>query len=188
MKKLVCTALLLGLTGPAMAEGFNYNFVSASYGTVDFDDIDVDGNIFDIGLSLAISENFHVFGNYESADLDFGVDASGYSAGIGFNTPISNVIDVVAQVSYEYAEVDVGFDDADDNGYGLAVGLRAAVSEAVELNAGLKYVDFGDGGDGTALGAAFLFNLTESIALGLAATWDDDVTSYSLGGRVYFGN
>lgn len=188
MKRTIYVALLLGLTGPAMAEGFNYNFVSASYGTVDFDDIDVDGNIFDVGLSLAISENFHLFGAYESADLDFGVDASGYSAGIGFNTPISNVIDVVAQVSYEYAEIDFGVADADDSGYGLAVGLRAAVSDAVELNAGLKYVDFGDGGDSTALGAGFLFNVTEAIALGLTASWDDDVTAYGLGGRVYFGN
>ena len=180
--------LLLAFSAAASAEGFNYTFVSAGYGTVDFDDVDVDGDGFDIGGSVAVADNIHLFAGYEIANLDFDVDASGFNAGIGYNTPLSNVIDFVAALSYEYVELDVpGFGSVDENGYGLGAGLRFAATEALELNAGLKYVDLGDSDD-TGFGVGGLYNFTETFALGLTGNWTDDATSYSIGGRLYFGD
>lgn len=184
-RSLLFLFVALGLAGTANAE-FNYNLVSASYGTVDFDDLDVDGDGFGLAASFAIAENFHVFGGVDTADLDFDVDLTSWSAGMGYNTPISEKVDVIAQLSYENLEVDTPFGDADDDGFGLGVGLRVAASEKVELNGSVTYVDLSDSGDNTALGAGFLFNFTESISAGVQASFDDDVNVYSVTGRIYF--
>ena len=75
----------------------------------------------------------------------------------------------------------------DETGFGFGVGLRFAAASNVELNAGIDYVDYGSGGDDTALSLGGLYNFTPSFALGLAGSWGDDVSSYSLSGRFYFG-
>ncbi|MDH4108925.1 MAG: outer membrane beta-barrel protein [Gammaproteobacteria bacterium] len=186
MKRYLLLVVLAAASVPAAAQGFNYNFVEATYGQLDFDDLNVDGDFFGVGGSLAINENFHGIAAYESADLDFGVDATSWNIGVGFNTPISPVIDVVAQLTYESVEVSLGSAEADDDGLGLAVGLRANVSEAVELNFGVKYVDLDDSGDDTALGAAFLMDLTDNFAIGLNGSWGDDASAYGIFGRFYF--
>ncbi|MCH8101432.1 MAG: outer membrane beta-barrel protein [Proteobacteria bacterium] len=189
MKYPVMVLMILGLTGAALAEDFDYDFVSGSYGQIDIDDLDGDGDVFGLGLSIGIADNLHMFADYQGSDLDFGLDVSEWSVGIGFNTPISDVMDVVAQLSYEYVDLDVaGFGGFDDDGYGLSIGLRAAMSESVEINAGISYIDLSDSGDNTTLDAGFLFNVSETIALGVDGSWDDDVSIYRLTGRVYFGN
>ena len=81
-----------------------------------------------------------------------------------------------------------GFGSVDDNGIGLGVGLRYAVNEQFEIDAGISYVDFSDGGDDTTFGAGFLYNITESFSVGVGGDWGDDATAYSIGGRFYFGN
>lgn len=189
MKFPVMVLMILGLTSAARAEVFDYNFVSGSFGQVDIDDVNVDGDVYGLGLSIGIAETFHLFADYQGSDRDFGRDVSEWSVGVGYNTPISDVIDVVAQLSYEYVDLDLrGLGGFDDDGYGLSVGLRAAMSESVEIEAGISYVDFSDSGDNTTFDAGFLFNLSETIALGVNGSWDDDVSIYRLTGRVYFGN
>ena len=156
---------------------------------VDNNDLNVDGDVYGLGLSIGIAENIHLFADYQGSDLDFGLDVSEWSVGIGYNTPISDVIDVVAELSYEYVDLDTrGFGGFDDDGYGLSVGLRAAMSEVVEIDADISYADFSDSGDNTTFNAGFLFNISDTIALGVDGSWDDDVSIYRLTGRVYFGN
>ncbi|MDH5215976.1 MAG: hypothetical protein OEY04_17430, partial [Gammaproteobacteria bacterium] len=62
----------------------------------------------------------------------------------------------------------------------------ALVSPQVELHGGVTYVDLSDSGSDTALDAGFRFNFNERFALGIAASWGDDVSIYSLAGRIYF--
>ena len=97
--------LVLALSASASAEDFDYSFLSIGYGVIDFDDIGVDGDGLNIGGSFAINDTIHVFGLYQAADLDFDIDASTFSAGIGYNTSVSPAVDLVARLSYEYAEV-----------------------------------------------------------------------------------
>lgn len=188
MKRVLLLALLsLGIASTANAE-FNYNFVQGTYGQIDFDDINVDGDNFGLGLSLAITDEFHLFGNAEFADLDFNIDADAWKAGVGYNTSISPIVDVVAQLSFQSIELDGPGPggNLDDTGLGVAVFLRFALTDLVELNGGVEHVEFDDFGDNTALTGAALFNLTERFTLGLTASFDDDVEQYSLAGRVYF--
>lgn len=189
MKRMLTAVLLLASASLAQAE-FNYNYVSASFSQTEFDDINIDGNAFGFGGSFAISDEFHVFGNYGVGELDddFGVsaDVDQFSVGFGYNVPITPNVDVVATASYEYVEVSVdGFGSADDNGYGLGLGLRLAASEQLELHGGMVYVDFGD--DDTGFGAGLLYNFTPQFALGVDGDWTDDTSSYGVTGRLYFG-
>jgi hypothetical protein len=86
-----------------------------------------------------------------------------------------------------YAEFEVpGLGSSDDNGLGLGLGLRALVSPQVELHGGVNYVELSDSGNDTVLGAGFRFNFNEQFAAGLAGSWGDDVSTYTLTGRIYF--
>lgn len=177
--------VVAGLAGTARAE-FSYDWVGASYGNVDFDDLNVDGDGFGFDVTLGIAESFHLFGAAETADLDFNVDLTRWRAGIGYNTPLSETVDVIGQLSYERIDIDTTIGGGDDDGFGLGVGIRVDATSLVELNGAIRYVDFSDSGDDTVLDAGVLFNLTESFSVGLNGTFDDDVNTYRLAGRFYF--
>lgn len=185
MKRLGLIVLLASFAGTAHAE-FNYDWVGVSYGNVDFDDLNVDGDGVGFDLTLGITESFHLFGGAETADLDFNVDITRWAAGVGFNTPMTETIDVIAQLSYENLEVDTALGSADDDGFGLGVGMRVAVSDLVEINGAISYVDFDDAGDDTVFDVGTWFNITESISIGINGSFDDDVNTYRLAGRFYF--
>lgn len=188
MLRSTLVLLTLGLSVSASAADFDYNYFTLGYGTTDFDDINVDGDGFKAEGSFAINNRYHVFGNYDAAGLDFGIDATQFSAGLGLNHGLSDAVDLVARLSYEYAEVDAPLvASVDDSGIGLGVGLRVSASEQLELNAGIKYVDFGDGGDDTGFSAAGLYNFSDAFALSVGGSWSDDISSYTIGGRFYFG-
>lgn len=188
MLRSVLTLLLLAIAVSASAKEFDYSFFQLSYGNVEYDDVNVDGDGFGLSGSYAINEDFHVFGGYQAAGLDFGIDATSLGAGLGWHTTLSPVVDLVASVSYQYVELDAsGFGSVDDNGLGLGVGLRFAASDLLELNAGINYVDLSDSGGDTGFGVGGLYSFTDAFALGLSADWSDDVSSYTLSGRFYFG-
>jgi len=187
MNRFVSFLLLMGLSAGAAAEGLNYNFIELGYGRVDIEDADIDGDGFSVGGSFAVSDEFHLFGNYSTADFDFDVDFTQFDLGIGFNTAIADNIDVVAKLSYEYVEIEAsGFGSEDDNGYGIGIGLRALVSPQVELHGGVDHVDLSDSGSDTSLVAGFRFNFMERFSVGLAGSWGDDFSTYTLAGRMYF--
>ncbi|MGI9236352.1 MAG: outer membrane beta-barrel protein [Woeseiaceae bacterium] len=184
------TLVLLALTfaASANAKDFDYSFFQLGYGNVEYDDVNVDGDGFGLAGSYSINEDFHVFGGYEAAGLDFGVDATALSAGLGWHTSLSPVVDLIASVSYQYIELDAsGIASVDDNGLGLGVGLRFAASELLELNAAINHVDFSDTDGDTGFAAGGLYSFTDAFALGLGGNWSDDVSSYTLSGRFYFG-
>lgn len=188
MLRSTLALLALALSASASAYDFDYTYVDLGYGQVEFDDVNVDGDGFGIGGSFAISPAFHLFAGYTMADLDFDVDATGLNAGIGWHTGLSDVVDFVATLSYEYVELDAsGFGSVDDNGIGLGAGLRFAASEDLEINGGISYVDLSDSGDETSFGIGGLYKFTEAFALGLSGEWGDDTSSYTLTGRFYFG-
>lgn len=180
--------LILTFSASVNAQGFDYNYLQLSYGNVEFDNINVDGDGLGLSGSYALNPDWHVFAGYEAAGLDFGIDATTFGAGVGYNTEMSPTIDMFARLSYQYVELDApGISGADDSGLGLGVGLRFAASEELELSGGINYVDFGDGGDDTGFSAGLLYSFTEAFSLGLGGSWSDDASSYTISGRFYFG-
>jgi hypothetical protein len=180
--------LLLTFSASVSAQGFDYNYLQLDYGRVDFDDIDIDGDGIGISGSFAINPDWHVFAAYQGVDLDFGLDATTFGVGIGYNTELSQTVDAFARFSYQRVDLDApGPGNFDDDGLGFGVGLRFAASETLELNAAIDYVDFDDSGDDTALTVGGLYSFSDAFALGLSASFSDDVTAYTLNGRFYFG-
>ena len=177
---------LVPLSGTAIAEDFDYSFIEGYYGQTDFDGIDGDG--IGIGGSFALTETLHAFGGYSTGDFDAGFDLNTLEIGMGYNMTVSDAVDFVASLSYVSAEVDAGvFGSADENGYGLGVGLRAMASPTLELNGGIEYVDLGDAGSDTGFGAGFLYHFSDAFGVGLSGSWADDVNTYALRGRFSFG-
>jgi hypothetical protein len=187
MKRFVSFVLLMSLAGAVSAEGLSYTYAELGYGRVNIDSPDVDGDGFGIGGSFALTDQFHLLGSYQTADFDFGVDYNELNLGVGFNTAMTDAIDVVASLSYVNVDVSAsGFGSADDNGYSVGVGLRGLVSPQVELFGGLEFVDLNDSGNDTVFGAGFRFNINEMFSVGLSGEWGDDVSSYTLMGRANF--
>ena len=121
--------LLLAISASAGAKDFDYNFFQLTYGNIEIDDINVDGDGLGLAGSYAINPDFHVFAGYEAAGLDFGIDATTLGAGLGWHTTLSPVVDLVASISYQYVELDApGAGSIDDNGLGLGVGLQVVAA------------------------------------------------------------
>jgi hypothetical protein len=186
MMRSVLFTTLLALSATAGAQGFDYNYIQASYQQVEYDDFDDDGDGLGLDVSFALSDNFHLFGGYAGLDVDTDVDTSAWHAGVGLNGSISALMDVVIRLSYETQEIDLpGGGTLDNDGYGLSAGVRVGANEWIELYGSISYVDR-DSGSETGLDAGFLFNIGDAFAVGLGGYWDDDITAYSLNGRLYF--
>lgn len=179
---------LLVLSGTSFAQGnsFDYSFVQLSYSKADYDNLSADGDGLGIGASFAVADNFHIFGGYVGTDVDSSLDASGWNAGAGLNLPLSRLMDVVVQLSYQTTEVKLpNGTKVDDDGLGLSAGVRVGANEWIELYGGLTYLDL-DSGNETVFDAGFLLNLSDAFAVGISSAWDDDVSVWSLDGRLYF--
>lgn len=179
--------VFLTLSAVAGAEEFDYNWLGFSFGTIDYDP-NLDGDKLGIDGSFAFHEDFHAFGSYEVADLDFGIDSTSFDIGVGYNTELSSVVDAWARLSFEYLEFEgPGGGSNDESGLGFGVGLRFAATPQIELNGAIEYVDLDDLADDTALILGGLYSFTPQFALGFFGKWSDDVSAYTLNGRFYWG-
>jgi Outer membrane protein beta-barrel domain len=142
--------LLAAFTSPiAAADAFDYTYVEAGY-SID-STIEAFGESFDSDDSYrvlgAYRFNRHLFAaaEYYSAGYDFEGDAdfgwSGYSLGVGYSGRISGEdavpVEWFAVLSYEHNDThsqlhDVDYDESRD-GVGLKAGIRAAVTDRLEL-------------------------------------------------------
>ncbi len=182
--------LLLAAASPAMAD-ISYNYVDLGVQRIELDGggIDVDGDGFAVAGSFEIAEDWFLQAAYGTADFDFGVDLDQTVLGVGYKRATSSTSDVFATVNYVRAEASAsGFGSVDDDGFGISVGVRAMLTDSFELNGALGYVDFDDGGDETSVNAGGLYSFTDTFALGFGIDVGDDITSYGIFGRFYFGN
>ena len=188
MVKLLTGALILAFATPAMAESPSYNYGTLGWQKITLDDdfLDIDGDGFGIGGSFEVADNWHVIGGYSSLGLDFGIDLKSLQIGAGYHIDISATTSFYTNLLWVNAELDAGGSlTADDDGFGIGIGLRSNVTDRVELEGGLNYVDLGDG-DSTSISGAAWYALTDNFSLGITAEADEDVLGFGVGGRLYF--
>lgn len=198
MVRSTLIVILFAFSGLVYADDFSYNNVEISYGQINFDDAggDADGDIFGVDGSFEISESIFLVAGFHTGDLEddfgFGVDVDLWSAGVGYHASVSDAVDLVATLTYENAEVSAsGLGSVDDSGLGASVSLRYAANESFEITGGINYADRGDLEpliDETSIEAGFLYNFTDNFSAGLSGEWGEDLSTYSLGGRFYFGD
>ena len=189
MKKLFAGALLVFMSTPALAEQPSYDFFELTWQHVELDDsfVDIDGDGFGLSGSFEIAENWHVIAGYSDLGLSFGADLKELAFGAGFHTAIAENTSVYADLAWVNLEVDIGgFGSADDSGLGAAVGIRSLVTENVELQGSLSYVDLGDGLDGTSFGVGAWYHFSDSFALGVIGDFEDDASAWGVSGRFFF--
>jgi|GEM_PF-715081 len=228
-RSLIGAALLLPTAGMA-AEGISYSWLEADYivqdidryeegGILDnfLDDFD-DGDGWGAAGSFAFTDHFFAFGSYSTTEADYtfiddtglliprNEDVKTLKAGLGFNTPLSSKVDLVARAAY--VDVDYGsfnFGASDDNfnntgdfkdairdlnndssdGWLADVGVRAQVVNWLELGGGVRYTDLDQGDDFSVFGNA-LFEITENIGINISGDFGGEISTYMAGVRYSF--
>ncbi len=191
IRKGLSIALLL-LAGPALAADISYNYGQLGYQWVTLEDVlpglDVDGDGVGFGGSFEVGDSLFIQAGYQQTSFDYGIDFDQISAGVGYHAALSQSTDFFAALSYVAAEASVsGSGSAKEDGYGATIGVRGMVTEKLELDGTISYVDLGDGADGTAFGAAAIYNFAEIFSLGLEVGFEEDAVTYGVDVRLYIG-
>lgn len=187
MKKTGFASLLLSsalAAGPAAAADLGYSYGELYYQSVDAGASDGDG--FALDGSFAVTDVLFVTGAYSSVDYDHGVSQDGWSAGAGVHLPVNAAADFIISAAFGNDEVKTRFGRADSDFYAAGVALRGRVAPAFELEGGLDYVDYDQGGDDTEWSLGALYELTPQVSLALRYRNTDNADALSLGGRYYF--
>jgi Ax21 family sulfation-dependent quorum factor len=144
------------------ADGISYNYVQGGYVATNTNSGDADG--WGLGGSAALTQNFHVFGNFANQDLkDVDADFDQWRVGVGYNHQVTQRMDLVTRVAYE--KFDAG-NNLDADGYSVEAGVRGAMTPMLEGYAMAGYED-GDNYDGDfygKLGAQVKFNPNWGVA------------------------
>ena len=180
--------ILMLLAAPAFADGPSYNYIQGSYEDIEIDTPggDVDGDGLGVAGSVEFADTWHGFVSYASADFDFSVDFDQLLIGGGYHSPINDNVDLVARLAYIQLDASaLGF-SADDDGFGIAVGLRGQVAERVEAEGYIEYTDLDSSGDDTSFSGAAWYEFTDKFSLGLQLGFGDDISSWGIAGRFFF--
>lgn len=184
---LLFAGALLPLTGAA--QDLAYTYVEAAYldSEIDAGPLDVNGDGLGLTGSLSITDSVFLLGEYNSYDYDGPIDTTSYGLGAGMRWGLKPELDLVGDIGWVHVEVDAPFlRDVDDDGLGLGVGLRGRVHPAIEVQAGIRYIDLDDSDTFLTLGGRYY--ITPNVAAGLGLSLNDDDTGWSLGLRAEFGN
>jgi hypothetical protein len=182
-------AASLALIGSAAAAELDYNYAELRYIDTELDvgPFDRDGDGFEIGGSLELAQSVHLFGDFRTLDFGSGIDVSAFEIGGGYAMPLNNLTDLVARLSYIDGEIDFPGGDADDSGFGFSAGARSMFTPRIEGRAFVNYVDLDESGDEVSFELAGDYFLNDQIALGASLELGDDVTSWTIGARWFFG-
>jgi hypothetical protein len=163
MRRLLWILSLILLPLSVYAEGLSYSYAELNYivdEELDVGGADDDGDGWNFNASFAIDDIFFVNGGYSDVSLDdSNIDLSNLNLGIGGRSRVAENVDAYGVLSYENFEVDTpGAGDLDEDGFGIAGGLRGMLSDAFELNGQVKYTDISDAdGWGFKLGGLYAF-------------------------------
>lgn len=181
-------AVVAALAPSLLLADMNYTNFEVSFLDVELDQgpFNVDGDGFELAGAYELNDRVFLFGEWQDQSLDFGVDGRTIEIGGGYTHSFSDKLDFVGQLSYLDSEVKAGNLTADDDGLALGGGIRALVTDAVQLDASLKLVDFDNSGSDTgfSIGGRYYFN--PSMAIAASADFNDNADALRVGFRWEF--
>jgi opacity protein-like surface antigen len=179
------TVLSAGITS-AQAADFSYNFVEGSLQDIDINGTDSEAATF--SGSFDIAPNLNIIAGYRAEQISTpagfsDIDADTLTLGLGYHAPVGDNTDLTASLSAISKDMDyVG----DDTGFGVGVGIRHQINDAIEIGAKVDYVDIYDADD-TTLEINSRFAVSDNVSLGLAySTSQEEVDTLSAGVRFEF--
>lgn len=192
-KSILSLALISCLSAAAHADSPAWNTLQLGFNVADVEGIN---GYEPYGFSLAgtalVSDDLFVgasFGRLSDDVLDVDLDYDTTSVGIGYRLSATENTDVFAAISYEHVELtgDDGFrsESFDESGYGITVGLRSMVTNALELRGAISYVDIDDADETTVSFGADYF-ITDRWSLGATYDIGDDVDVWGVNARYVF--
>lgn len=170
----------------AAAEDFDYTYLEVGYVSTEIDlgPLDVDGDGLGVRGSYGFGNDLYAFVGLADQEFDFDVDGTQLSFGMGWHHGLNEMADLLAEVSYVSVDLESPFSAADEDGFGLGLGLRGRVWENIELEAGIDYVDLDDSDTSLSFDGRYYFN--ETVAVGGGLSFSDDATGWTLGVRAEF--
>jgi len=169
----------------AHAEGMSYSYIELDWAHTDVDNGPSGDGIHAEG-SVGFANNFFVFANYATLDVDV-VDIDTYIVGLGGHVGITESLDFVGRVGYTSLDLSLAGGGASTDGYHLAAGLRGRVADQFELEGDIIYRDLGnEGGEETAFSFGGRYHLTDAFALGVEYQFGEDADTLFAGVRFSF--
>lgn len=186
--KAIAAAASLGLVAPGLALA-EFNYTSAEFDLVadiEFDSNSVDGDGFSIAGSYTITDGFYIAGSWTDADLDFGLDGEVMTIGGGYFHNLDEDLDFVATLSLVDAEVSFGSFSGDDDALALGGGIRARLSDVIEVDAMLEYMDWDNSDNETSALIRGRYYFSDGLAAQLGVRIGGEIETLSIGIRGEF--
>jgi hypothetical protein len=172
---------------PAKSQ-FDYTYVELGYDKHDFDvagaPSNIDGDGFTLSGSFAVTDDWHVYASYGTADLDFGINLDTWAVGLGYRYALKPNIDLYGRVLYLDSTADLGPRNEHDNGLGLQFRIRGRVNDKVELEGGIQYLDVAS--SDTSLQGSVRYYFTRSFSAGVGVTLGGDADGLGINARYSF--
>lgn len=200
-KHLIASLILGGFAANAHAASPNYDKLEIGYTSADYRDgiVEFDVNAYNVAGSMLLSDHFFVQAGYvnnrdEDSDEDF--ESRTYNIGLGFRAAIVDSVDFNATVDYLNTRTTLnvpqqGLRRTDtDSMFGFGLGLRAQVTEPLELALMVKRTSASDIGDAAKVAQATAnYNFTDHLGLymGYSRSLEtSDADAWTLGARFSF--
>lgn len=158
MKKII-TGFAAIVFSSSLLANLSYTHVDVSYRTVDTDGDDVSG-IRLLGSTALFSDSFFIYGGYYKF-IDVCADVTTVNFGLGGNTPLSDLTDLV--IGFEIIDSEGG---ENANQFALSIGVRSKIYNTVELGASVAHVEtlgFTEDTTSAIFSIEALFDISETI-------------------------
>jgi opacity protein-like surface antigen len=179
-------AAAVALPSTAFEGDIRYSYLEGGYQRLDVDNFNGKGNGGFFGGSIQVHESAFLSAGYDFAGLGRGVDVRTLELAAGVRYPMTRDLDAVLQLGYIDGKVDTRFGDFNDDGFFVSAGARWMLTETVELNSAIKYVDLDRSGDDWVFSLGGLIEVRPKIALLGGFEFTDGADILQLGVRYYF--